>query len=170
MILGRARRVALAGSVLAVCAIAAGTVYVARYGLSPAGETHVPSSASILQPLLDRCDEAPSVEVVAGGTRTRCTARRHPAFMIFVDAKGDAIDRAGLMVPMHPADGATAERIPVGLEMFSLLAGAPASSFVPPEQLADIGLRKTRFVRDGLVYVTQPMANVGLVFAVTREK
>ena len=106
------------------------------------------------------------MEVVDGLTRTMCTSRKHPAYMIYVDADGDALERAGLMVPMHRKRQAREERKLVGLEMFSLIAGAPAESFLPPEQLADIGARATRFTHEGLVYETQPMANVGLVFSV----
>jgi hypothetical protein len=75
--------------------------------------------------------------------------------------------RAGLMVPMYGRAEDLTERKLVGLEMFSLMAGQPAESFLTPEMVADIGVRTTRVLREGLAYGTQPMANVGLVFTVT---
>ena len=71
------------------------------------------------------------------------------------------------MVPLYGRTQMLEERKLVGLELFSLIAGVPADSFLPPEQLAELGTRETRFVREGLVYRTQPMASVGLVFTVT---
>ena len=124
-------------------------------------------AASTVQPLFARCDEEPTVEIVEGFTRTVCTRREHPVYMIFRDElHEDVIERTGLMVPMYGRPQQFAERKLVGLELFSLVAGAPAEEFLPPDQLAEIGVSETRFTRDGLVYVTQPMASVGLVFSV----
>jgi flagellar biosynthesis/type III secretory pathway M-ring protein FliF/YscJ len=126
-------------------------------------------ATSTLRPLLDRCDAEPSVEIVEGLTRATCTAREHPVFMIFYDADDGALARVGLMVPMDARPEELAERIPVGYEMFSLVAGAPAESFLPPIFRNDVGVRDTSFTRDGWVYAAKPMGNVGLVFSVMPE-
>jgi hypothetical protein len=123
----------------------------------------------VLQPLFERCDGEPEVEAVDGIRRTTCTTRQHPTFMLYSDVSGDVIDRAGLMVPMYGRSQQYEERKLLGLELFSLIAGAPAESFLPADQLADIGARQTRFTREGLVYMTQPLANVGLVFTVMHD-
>ena len=123
-------------------------------------------AASTLQPLFERCTGEPQSEVVDGLTRTTCTSQSHPAFMVYQDADSDVIVRAGLMVPMYGRDQQYQERKLLGLEMFSLIAGSPAETFLEPEILGDIGVGVTRVVHEGLVYQTQPMANVGLVFTV----
>jgi hypothetical protein len=87
--------------------------------------------------------------------------------MVYQDANDSVIVRAGVMVPLHGRSEDLAERKLVGLEMFSLMAGEPADSFLPPEAMADIGVRGTRTMREGLAYETRPMANVGLVFTVS---
>jgi hypothetical protein len=57
----------------------------------------------------------------------------------------------------------------VGLELFSLLSGADAEAFLPKEYLDAIGISETRFVFEERLYMTQPIANVGLVFVVMPE-
>lgn len=159
-------RAVLVGSAAIVCAVLVGATYFLRDENARSTSGRSSPATSTLQPLFERCDAEPGVEVVEGLTRTTCTAQEHPAFMIYSDADGDVIERAGLMVPMHGRPGQLAERTLVGLEMFSLIAGAPAETFLSPEVIADIGVRETRVVHDSLVYVTQPIANVGLVFSV----
>lgn len=160
-------RAVLVSSALVLCAVLLGAAYFLRDEIeSPMGATSSPA-ASTLQPLFERCEGEPSTEVVDGLTRTTCTSQRHPAFMVYQDVNRSAIVRAGVMVPLYGRQEELAERKLVGLELFSLMAGEPASSFLPPEMLADIGVRATRFMREGHAYATQPMANVGLVFTVT---
>ena len=160
-------RATLVSSAVVVCAVLVGAAYFMR----DEGVTTVvaPSSpaASALQPLFERCEGEPNVEVVDGLTRTTCTSQTHPAFMVYQDVNDSVIVRAGLMVPMYGRAEDLTERKLVGLEMFSLMAGQPAESFLTPEMVADIGVRTTRVLREGLAYGTQPMANVGLVFTVT---
>lgn len=156
----------LVASAIMICVVLLGAAYFMRDGSSRSESRREPPAISTLDPLWARCDDEPTVEMVEGLSRTTCTARTHPAFMMFADTDGDAIHKAGLMVPLRGRRGELAERTAVGLELFSLMAGEPADSFLPPELMADIGVRETHFERDGLLYVTQPMAEVGLVFSV----
>ena len=162
-------RISLVASAALLCVVLVGAAVFFRDESPPARGRPLSPAPSVLQPLLNRCGEAPTVEVLEGFVRRTCTGREHPVFMLYVDTSGDVVERAGLMVPMPGRPQELEERKLVGLELFSLVAGVPAESFLPPEVLADIGARETRIVRDGLVYMTQPMANVGLVFSVLRE-
>ena len=159
-------RAVLVGSAVILCAVLVGAAYFLRDENARSTSGRSSPATSTLQPLFERCDGEPSVETVEGLTRTTCTSQKHPAFMVYTDANADVIERAGLMVPLRGREGRLAERTVVGLEMFSSIAGVPAETFLPPEVIADIGVRETRVVRDDLVYVTQPIANVGLVFSV----
>ena len=159
-------RGALLASAVVLCVVLVGAAYFFRDDSQRAAVSASLPAASTLQPLFERCEGEPSVEMVDGLTRTTCTSQSHPAFMIYQDANEQAIVRAGLMVPMYGSPEDLDERKLVGLEMFSLAAGVPAESLLSPEMLAEIGVRPTRVVRDGLAYQTQPMANVGLVFTV----
>ena len=125
--------------------------------------------ASKFQPLLERCDDDPRTEPRDGALRTSCVCRRDPAFAFYAEADGDAIDKAGLMVSLNSGDEDRKAGTDLGLELFSLMAGVPAQSFIPAEQLQDIGIVKTELARDGLIYVTGPVAGDGLVFSVSRE-
>jgi len=160
-------RATLVASSAVLCAVLLGAAYFLRdESVAMIGAASSPA-ASALQPLFDRCEGEPSIEVVNGLTRTTCTSQTHPAFMVYQDANDVVIVRAGVMVSLHGRPGDLAERKLVGLEMFGLMAGEPADSFLPPEMVADIGVRGTRVMRGGLAYETQPMANVGLLFTVT---
>jgi hypothetical protein len=160
-------RAVLVSSAVVLCAVLVGAAYFLRDEGTPIMGAPSSPAASTLQPLFERCDGEPSVEVVDGLTRTTCTSRQHPAFMVYQDVTASVIVRAGLMVPMHGRQGQLAERTLTGLELFSLMAGETTESFLPPESVADIGVRATRVVREGLAYETQPVANVGLIFTVT---
>ena len=166
---GRHRNAALIG-VVVLTAIATGVALFFWKQRAPEELDWTSPATSTLRPLLERCDVEPSVEVVDGLTRTTCTARTHPAFMIFYDADDGALRRVGLMVPMHANPEELAERIPVGFQMFSLVAGEPAESFLPESFQADVAVRETSFTRDARVYATKPMGSVGLVFSVTPEE
>ena len=166
---GRYRNAALIGIVV-LTTIATGVALFLWKQRAPK-ELDWPSPAtSTLRPLLERCDVEPRVEVVDGLTRTTCTAREHPTFMIFYDADDGALRTVGLMVPMHTDPEQLAERTPVGFQMFSLVAGEPAESFLPATLQANVGARETSFTRDARVYATRPMGGVGLVFSVTPEE
>lgn len=160
-------RAVLVSSAVVLCAVLVGAAYFLRDESAARMAAASSPAASALQPLFERCEGEPSTEVVDGLTRTTCTSQTHPAFMVYQDANPSVIVRAGLMVPLHGRPEDLAERKLVGLEMFSLMAGEPADSFLPPEVLGDIGVRATRVVREGLAYETQAIANVGLVFTVT---
>lgn len=162
-------RAALVGSAVLLSVALVGVAYFLHDDANPAHAVATSPAASTLQPLFERCGGTPTVEVVDGATRTTCTDTGHPSFMVYQDVADDAIRRAGLMVPMYGRKQQLEERKLLGLELFSLFAGVPAESFLPPDQLAMLGAQETRFTREGWVYVTQPMANVGLVFSVIRE-
>jgi hypothetical protein len=168
----------VAASAALLCAVVVGGAYFLRgdgeevKGEQSAPPTGAPSkvaAASTLKALFDRCEEASNEDVGGGRTKTRCTATKHPAFMMEVIGKGDEVERASLMVPMRGAMNAVFERILVGLELFGLVAGTKAEAFLPKEYLDAIGTSETRFVFQGRLYTTQPIANVGLVFAVVPE-
>lgn len=159
-------RAVLIASAIIICVALLSAAYFMRDEASRSKSQRTAPATSTLEPLFARCDSEPKVEMVDGLSRTTCTARTHPAFMIFADADGDAIRKAGLMVPLRGSTGELAERTAVGFELFSLMAGEPAESFLPAELIADVGVRETHFERDGLLYVTQPMAEVGVVFSV----
>jgi hypothetical protein len=57
----------------------------------------------------------------------------------------------------------------VGLELFGLVAGTKADVFLPRDYLDAMGTSETSFVFQGRVYITQPIANVGLLFVVMPE-
>jgi hypothetical protein len=73
------------------------------------------------------------------------------------------------MVPMSGTMNKVLERMLVGLEMFGLVAGVQPDVFLPKDYLDAIGTSETRFVYQGRLYMTQPIANVGLIFSVMPE-
>jgi hypothetical protein len=160
------RRAVLVASAAILVAVLVGSAYFLRDESARSVGASSSPATSKLRPLFERCNQEPSLEVVEGLTRITCTSQSHPAFMVYSDADGDRIVRAGLMVPMPGGEQQRAERKLVGLELFSLMAGVDAETFLPAELVADIGIRETRFTREGWEYATQPMANVGLVFTV----
>ncbi len=160
-------RATLAASAVVLCAVLVGAAYFMRDESVPMIGAASSPATSTLQPLFERCEGEPSTEVVDGLNRTTCTSQTHPAFMVYQDASDSVIVRAGVMVPLHGSTEDLAERMLVGLEMFGLMAGESADSFLSAEMVEDIGVRVTRVRRNGLAYETQPIANVGLVFTVT---
>ncbi len=165
---GPSRSVLVAGAV-ASCAVLVGAAYFLWNETQRPKPAASAPAASALQPLFDQCEGEPSVEIVDGLTRTTCTNQTHPAFMIYQDADERAIVRAGLMVPTHGLQSLYEERKLVGLELFSLMAGAPAETFLRPEVMSQIGVSETRVVREGLVYQTSAIADIGLIFTVAPE-
>ena len=168
----------VAASVALLCALLAGAAYFLRDGAEevkgehsapPTGAPSKVAAPSTLEALFDRCEEASNEDVGGGRTKTRCTATKHPAFMMEVIGKGEEVERASLMVPMRGTMNRVFEGILVGLELFSLVAGTEAEAFLPKEYLDAIGTSETRFVFQGRLYTTQPVANVGLIFAVMPE-
>jgi hypothetical protein len=159
-------RAVLAVSAVVLCALLIGAALFLRDENKAPKPAASSPAASTIQPLFDRCTGEPSNEVVDGLDRTTCTSQDHPAFMVYLDSHDGTVVRAGLMVPMYGREEDRIERNEVGLELFRLMAGAPAETFMAPDLLAQIGVTETRVERGGLVYQTRPMANVGLVFAV----
>ena len=104
-----------------------------------------------------------------GRTRTRCTAKKHPAFMMELISEGDEVERASMLVPLRGTMSEVLERQQVGLDLFGLVAGAEADVFLPREFLDAMGTSETRFVFQGRMYVTQPIPKVGLMFVVVPE-
>ena len=86
--------------------------------------------------------------------------------MIEVVGKGDDVYSAGMMVPMRGSVTELPDRIQLGLEMFGLVAGVQAEVFLPRDYIDAIGTREISFPFEGRSYVTQPVANVGLLFVV----
>lgn len=172
------RLATVAGGAALLCAVLVGASYFLGdeveeiEGEPTAPTTWAPSeaaAASTLQTLVKRCEEGSNEDAGGGRTRTRCTVRKHPAFMMEVIGEGDEVERASLMVPMRGSTNKVLERTLVGLELFSLVAGTEADVFLPKEYLDAIGTSETRFVFEERLYMTQPIANVGLVFVVMPE-
>jgi len=166
---GPTRKV-LIGSAVVLTAVLVGAAYF--LGDFSSGTVDGPSPvASTFQPLLERCDGEPANEPhEGGGVRTSCVSRAVPAFVFYAVAKDDALREAAIMVSLDGPEEALEARKLVGLELFSLAADAEAASFLPPEQLQQIGIANTRFVRDGMVYVTESVGEVGLVFSAATEQ
>jgi hypothetical protein len=157
----------IAGSAVLVCVVLIGVAYfLIGDGQQVTGEQSDPA-ASTLHGILARCDEGPTEDIVAGRTRTRCTTKAHPAFMIEVIGEGEEIESANMLVPMRGTMNQLLDRMLLGLEMFGVVAGLQADAFLPKEYLDAIGTSKTSLVFQGRVYTTQPIANVGLMFSVT---
>jgi hypothetical protein len=168
----------VAASAVLLCAVLVGAAYFLRDDGAvvkeeqSAATTWAPSeaaAASTLEALLERCEEGSNEDAGGGRTRTRCTVRKHPSFMMEVIGTGDEVERASLMVPARGNVNKVLERMLVGLELFSLVSGADAEAFLPKEYLDAIGISETRFVFEERLYMTQPIANVGLVFVVMPE-
>ncbi len=168
----------VAGSAALLCVVLVGASYFLRDG-DQGAESEPPASqaqatteavaASRLEPLLKRCEQVFNEDAGGGRTKTRCIRKAHPAFMMEVVGAGDEVDKASLMVPMRGTTDTIFERIMVGLELFSLVAGAEPASFLPKDYLDGIGVRETSLVFQGRTYMTQRVASVGLMFAVLPE-
>lgn len=156
----------IAGSAVLLCIALVGAAYFLRDRSQPASGEQGSLATSRLQWILTRCEEAPIVDVVDGRERLRCSNKSHPAFMLEVVGKGEDIDSAGMMVPMRGSMNRLHERIQVGLEMFGLIAGVQGEVFLPRDYIDAIGMRETSFEFEGRSYITQPVANVGLLFIV----
>jgi hypothetical protein len=162
----------VAGSAALLCVLLVAVSYFFRDdGQGATGGQSPPTApaASTLQPLLDRCEEGSTEDAGEGRTRTRCAAKKHPAFMMEAIDEGGEIETASLMVPMGGTMNKVLDRTLVGLEMFGLVAGVQPEVFLPKDYLDAIGTSETSFVYQGRLYMTQPVANVGLVFAVMPE-
>jgi hypothetical protein len=75
----------VAGSAALLCVLLVAVSYFFRDdGQGATGGQSPPTApaASTLQPLLDRCEERSTEDAGEGRTRTRCTVKKHPAFMI----------------------------------------------------------------------------------------
>lgn len=165
----RPSHLTVAASALAVCAILVGAAYFLRDPQAmPAAELSPPNNPGIAA-LLERCDEPPALEVQDGRTRTRCTVRAHPAFMIELLSEGDDVYAASVLVPLRGAREKLLERMLTGIQLFEAVAGTSAESFMPQDYMASIGAAETSVVFEGRSYSTQPVPGVGLIFVVRPE-
>ena len=157
--------VKVAASALVVCAVLVGASYFLRdegeAGVSTPSVPELPA----LQEILARCEEGPTVETVEAGVRTRCTARKHPAFMMELVSNGDQILAASVLVPTQGPAEQQMQRTAVGFQLFEAIAGVPASTFLPEDYMDFVGSRETSVVFKGRNYNTQPIEGVGLVFS-----
>lgn len=163
------RHAVVGASALVLCAVLVGVAYWLRVDAGPAGAGTSSLATSKLHPLYERCEEGLSHDVFDGHSRTRCSSKAHPAFMLEVIEDGDQIKRASMLVPLGGTMNQLLDRMLVGLEMFGLVAGVSADAFLPKEYTDLIGTAETNLVYQGRVYLTQPVANVGLIFLVTPE-
>jgi hypothetical protein len=161
---------AIAVSIVLSCAALLGAAYFLEGDVVPQPEEKATSATSSLRAIVSRCDEKPVEETVDGRKQTRCTSRKHPAFMIAITEEGGRIHSASMLVPTRGGTSKVLERTLLGLEMFEAVAGARADAFLPKEYVDAIGTRDTRLAFEGRVYVTQPVASVGLIFLVTPER
>ena len=157
----------LAGGAVLVCVLLIGAAYFLRDDNTRATGEHSSPAASTLHEILARCEEEPTEDTIDGRTRTRCATKVHPAFMIDVISEGDDLVSAKMLTPMRGTMNQLLDRMLLGLEMFGAVAGAQADAFLPKEYLDAIGTSKTSLVFQGRAYTTEPIANVGLIFAVT---
>ncbi|UCH30713.1 MAG: hypothetical protein JSV06_06730, partial [Myxococcales bacterium] len=82
-------RAVLVASAVILSAVLVGSAYFLRDESARSDRAGLSPAASTLQPLFERCDGEPTVEAVDGLTRTTCTCREHPTFMIYTDADGE---------------------------------------------------------------------------------
>jgi len=160
---------ALAGTAVLLCVVLVGAALWLRDDGKSATADGTPIAASTLQTLYDRCEGEISQDVVDGRRRTRCNRKAHPAFMLEVLGTADEVEEAKMLVPLGGSMNKLLDRMLVGLEMFGLVAGLRADLFMPKEHTDGIGTSKTSLVYQGRVYTTQPIASVGLMFAVWPE-
>ena len=172
------RLATVAASAALVCVVLVGIAYLLRDDVAetrveePTSAAWTPEdavAASLLGPVVARCEEGSNEDIGSGRTKTRCAVKRHPAFMLEVIGQGDEVERASLLVPMAGDMNQLLDRMLVGLELFSLVAGTQVDAFLPKEFLDAIGTGETRAVFHGRLYMTRPIADVGLVFAVLPE-
>jgi len=159
----------VAGSALFLCVVLVGAAYFFRDESQQAGGEQSPPAASTLHTILSRCEEQSTEDADDGRTQTRCTAKKHPAFMIEVRSLGDEVEAVSMLVPMRGTTEQLFDRMGLGLELFSLMAGVEADAFLPKEYMDAIGSSETSLVFKGRAYNTLPIANVGLVFSVIPE-
>ena len=159
----------IAGSAVLVCLLLVGAAYLFKDRSQSASGEQGSLATSRLQSILTRCEDTPVVDLDDGRERLRCGNKSHPAFMIEVTGNAEDIYSAGMMVPMRGSVSELQERMQLGLEMFGLIAGVQAEVFLPRDYIDAIGTRETSFAFEGRSYVTQPVANVGLVFVVRPE-
>ena len=159
----------IAGSAVLLCLVLVGAAYLFKDRSQSASDEQGSLATSRLQWILARCEEAPIADIVDGRERLRCGNTSHPAFMLEVTGKGEDVYSAGMMVPMRGSVSELQERMQLGLELFGLIAGVQAEVFLPRDYIDAIGTREISFAFEGRSYVTQPVANVGLVFVVRPE-
>jgi hypothetical protein len=157
----------VAGSAVLVCALLVGAAYFLHDDNQRFAGAPSPRPVTVLDSIVQRCEESPEKDEVDGRVRTRCGTSVRPSFTLEVIEENDAIYSAKVVVPMYGTSQQRSERIQLGLEMFGLVADTSADAFLPAEDLAAIGTRRTRAEFEGRAYTTGAVANVALIFAVT---
>ena len=94
------RLTTVAASAALVCVVLVGIAYLLRDDVAEVADTRVEEpmsatwtpedavAASILGPVVGRCEEGSNEDIGSGRTKTRCTVKRHPAFMLEVIGQG----------------------------------------------------------------------------------
>ncbi len=157
----------VAGSAVLVCALLVGAAYFLHDDSQRFAGAPAPRSIDALGDILARCDEPPARETVDGRERHICESRADPSFTLEVVEEDGAIYSAKIAFSMHGDRMQQSRRKALGLEMFSMLAGAPTEAFIPAKDVIAIGTRRTRSEYEGRAYTTGTPANVALIFAVT---
>ncbi len=157
----------VAGSAVLACAVLVGVVYFLhdesqRFAGAPSLRT-----VTVLEEIIGRCDAPPTRDQWEGRDRMRCGSSAEPQFTLEIVEESNAIHSAKLAMPMLGTSAQRSGRIQLGLQMFGFVAGAEPATFLPSEDIAAIGTRRTRTVFEGRAYTTGTPANVALVFAVT---
>ena len=159
---------AVAGSAVLLCAVLVGSAYWLRDDTASAPvEARLPA-ASTLQSIVERCESDVERAPFGEGTRTRCTRKSHPAFMVEIVQQDGELEHATMMVPMGGDMNRLLDRMLVGLDLFGAVAGVRADHFLPKSYTDALGTSETELVYQGRSYRTKPIAGLGLVFSVTR--
>lgn len=157
----------IGGSAVLVGAVLVGAAYFLHDDTQRLAGEPSPRPVAVLDEIMERCDAPPARDEIDGRMRLRCDGGPKPRFMLEIIEENGAIYSAKLATPMLGTSAQRSERIQLGLRMFGLMAGREPQAFLPPEDLAAIGTRRTRTVFEGRAYTTGTPANVVLVFAVT---
>ena len=161
------KRTTVAASAVGLCALLVGVSYFLGGDSQPIAAEPSRPAISPLQSILDRCEERSTEDLGNSRTRTRCTVEEHPAFMLEIIGHSGKLEAISMLVPTGGTPDRARERTQLGLEMFSAIAGAQADTFLSKEYIDAIGTSQTNMVFQNRLYRTQPVANAGVVFAVT---
>lgn len=157
----------VAGSAVLVCAVLVGAAYLLHDESQRFAGAPSPRTVAELDEIVGRCDAPMTRDRWEGRARMRCGSSAEPQFTLEIVEQSNVIHSAKLAMPMLGTAAQRSLRIQLGLQMFGLVAGAEPATFLPDEDIAAIGTRRTRSVFEGRAYTTGTPANVALVFAVT---